>query len=198
MLPELKRYAFLAVVLAVVALSAIGLDALQSSHEARVAAVSSAAGDTTNTAGSVSAELGKLTGSLYQNATAPQSARAPESAQASAASQRATLMLGLAETNPAAFIGYALPKTVRAKLPKSVQAQVEEQKTLTGTIEVFHIDDFENHENSHFKYFLRVGGKRLALYSAGDLPALLSGSQLSIKGYQLGDIVVTTGGPAEA
>src|SRR3989344_130731 len=197
MLPELKRYAFLAVVLAVVALSAIGLDALQSSHEARVAAVSSAAGDTTNTAGSVSAELGKLTGSLYQNATAASTARAPESAQFATASSRAELMKNLAETNPAAFLGYALPKEVRAKLPTSVRAQVEEYKTLTGEIEVLHIDDFENHKNSKFKYFLRVGGKRLALYSAGDLPALLSGSQLSIKGYQLGDIVVTTGGPAE-
>ena len=188
MLPELKRYAFLAVVLAVVALSAIGLDALQSSHEAQVAAVSSAAGDTTNTAGSVSAELGKLTGSLYQNATAPQSARAPEAAQASAASQRAALMKGLAETNPAAFLGYALPKEVRAKLPTSVRAQVEEYKTLTGEIEVLHIDDFENHKNSKFKYFLRVGGKRLALYAAQDLPALLSGSAITVKGYQLGDI----------
>jgi len=197
MLPELKRYAFLAVVLAVVALSAIGLDALQSSHEAQVAAVSSAAGDTTNTAGSVSAELGKLTGSLYQNATAPQSARAPEAAQASAASQRAALMKGLAETNPAAFLGYALPKEVRAKLPTSVRAQVEEYKTLTGEIEVLHIDDFENHKNSKFKYFLRVGGKRLALYAAQDLPALLSGSAITVKGYQLGDIIVTTGGPAE-
>ena len=197
MFPELKRYTSFAILLGIVALGASGLDAVRSTHEAQVAAVSSAAAETTNTANSVSAELGKLTGSLYQNAPAPQNTRAPEAAQLAAASSRAALMKNLAETNPAAFLGYALPLTVRAKLSKLVQTQVEEQKTLTGTIDVLHADDFDHPENSTFKYFLNVGGKHLSLYAAQDLPALLSGSELTIKGYQLGDIVVTVGGPAE-
>lgn len=151
---------------------------------------------TANSTQSPQNELGWLTGSLYQSAIAPQAARAPESAQMNTVTERAALMKNLAETNPAVFLGYALPKATRAKLPKSVQSQVEEQKTLTGQIEVLHIDDFSKHENSKFKYYLNTGGKRLALYSAGELPALMSGSELSIKGYQLGNVFVTGGGPA--
>src|SRR3989338_5811073 len=94
MFPELKRYTSFAILLGIVALGASGLDAVRSTHEAQVADVSSAAAETTNTANSVSAELGKLTGSLYQNATAPQNTRAPEAAQLAAASSRASLGFG--------------------------------------------------------------------------------------------------------
>ncbi len=106
------------------------------------------------------------------------------------AKERAQFMETVASGNPEVFLRNVLPARVRAKLSIEVQAVTEKEVDIVGPIEVLHVDDFSNEGGSHFKYHIRVGNSRLALYLAGEAPALESGSILQVKGYQVGQTVV--------
>ncbi len=146
------------------------------------------------------AQLEALTGTLYQTAAQPlTSSRAtaqPSQTLATAVQDRSNLMSTYARTDPELFFKYALPGGVRARLPASLQSQVENAVSLTGTVEVLHSDDFTNEQNSKFDYYLTVGNQMFDLYPVGEMPALISGTTLSVTGYELGNELVTTGGPA--
>lgn len=113
------------------------------------------------------------------------------------AKKRAKLMEEIAQKDPQAFLQNAISPKERAKLPSAIRDEVEERAMLTGTVEVLHIDDFKNERNSRFAYHLNTEGERLALYVAGNAPALLSGSTLEVRGYRIGNNVVVEAGPAE-
>ena len=56
---------------------------------------------------------------------------------------------------------------------------------IEGEIEVFHSDDFEHPENSRFFFYLRTGTKRYELESDKQLPVILSGTPIKVKGRVL-------------
>ena len=119
----------------------------------------------------------------------------PDAALSALIARREQAMLELAKTNPAAFLVSVLPKEKRQLVPQSLQAQVEQEGPLAGTLEVFHADDFDHPENSRNSYFLNVtqdvlsrrialksipAPRRIELYPTGDLP-FPSGTKLRFK-----------------
>ncbi|MEK7390795.1 MAG: IPT/TIG domain-containing protein [Patescibacteria group bacterium] len=111
-------------------------------------------------------------------------------------SQRKGLMLMLAKVNPRLFILSVLSESTKAKIPVSLQSEIEKYVSVTGKIEVIHVDDFEKPENSRFEYFLRVGEERFTLYLSNTLYAV-SGETYKIKGIKLSNAVVADYGKIE-
>jgi len=64
------------------------------------------------------------------------------------AENRKYLMMRLAEKDPRAFLRLKIPAAMRGTLPTAAQAHIERDTTLQGSMEVIHVDDFENPENS--------------------------------------------------
>lgn len=109
---------------------------------------------------------------------------------AGVAKQRKTLVKELMKENPRAFLATAIRKNQRATLPQNIQKDIEQETTITAKIEVFHIDDFENPENSRFEYTLRTKDAKLNFYPTNELH-LVSGAEIKVSGLQLDDIVVS-------
>ncbi len=67
-----------------------------------------------------------------------------------------------------------------------VIAQTRQQnsndKVLDGELEVMHVDDFKNPENSKFIYYLRTSTKRYELQSDRQFPSVTSGTPVRVKG----------------
>jgi len=63
-----------------------------------------------------------------------------------------------------------------------IQASNLQEQTFQGTLSVFHVDDFENPENSKFYYFLQSEGKNYRLISQDEFPHLISGAQVEVRG----------------
>lgn len=51
-----------------------------------------------------------------------------------------------------------------------------------GTLEVFHLDDFQHPENSRFVFYLNVNGEKFTLESREPLPVVISGTRARVKG----------------
>ena len=109
------------------------------------------------------------------------------------AQKRGALMQQLAQTDPEVFLRSVMPADTRAALPQPVQAEVERAVTLAGVVDVTHIDDFSNEDNSRFVYHLRSGGEQLDLFLAGEVPAMTSNTQVNISGFRIGKTVVAAG-----
>ncbi len=108
------------------------------------------------------------------------------------AEKRKKSMKELAEKNPALFIKYAIPTETRAKLPADIQNLVEAKTTVTGKVNVVHVDDFQHPEKSYFQYSIQNGGSKVNLKSAV-VPAISSGSIVRVQGIQLDSTLVTPG-----
>lgn len=103
--------------------------------------------------------------------------------------QRKILIKELMKENPRAFLATALRKNQRSSLPQDIQKDIEQETVITAKIEVLHIDDFENPENSRFEYFLQTKDIKLNFYPTEGL-YLVSGAEVKINGFQLDDVVV--------
>lgn len=105
---------------------------------------------------------------------------------------RKEAMLELAKTDPGAFLALTLSKKERDQIPPELQSEVEAEVKVSGTLEVLHVDDFDNPANSEYRYTLRKqNGEKNRLYS--DTPLLASpGTILTASGYVLGGSLVVT------
>lgn len=103
--------------------------------------------------------------------------------------KRKQLMDSLAKSNPRLFLNLVLPKSLKDALPNDIQKNIETESTLTGQIEVIHIDDFNHQENSHFQYFVHSNGKKTPLYLSKDLISK-SGATVKVSGFAAADGVV--------
>jgi M6 family metalloprotease-like protein len=112
--------------------------------------------------------------------------------QVTLAQKRETLMVQLAQKDPKAFLQSVIDDTTRAQFAADVQAHIEKHVNVQGTVNVIHIDDFDNEANSRFAYTLNSNGKKLPLYLAGSAPAISSRSSVKVDGYQAGQTVVAT------
>ncbi len=98
--------------------------------------------------------------------------------------QREQLLSALMETDPAEVLRLAVPAGLRAGLPPQVQAHVEQEVQIEGTLEVLHEDYADG--RSRYVYALETAGGRITLHSAADAPALQTGARVRVRGVQLG------------
>jgi hypothetical protein len=109
----------------------------------------------------------------------------------SVAAARRERLVALIETDPAAALRFAIPAGIRAGLPLAVQADVEEQIEIEGTLLVFHED---RDGGSRYLYFLESGDRRYSLHFATDQPALLTGLRVRVKGLRVGGALILASG----
>ncbi len=98
-------------------------------------------------------------------------------------------MTRLAQEDPEAFLALVFSSEEKDTLPLEIRDLTERIVTITGKIEVLHVDDFDDISNSRFYYFLVVDGRRLQFYPTKFLP-IRSGAVVKVQGYQLENIVV--------
>ncbi|MEK7621694.1 MAG: hypothetical protein AAB415_00785 [Patescibacteria group bacterium] len=107
--------------------------------------------------------------------------------------QRKVEMLTLAQNNPRLFLTQKLsPSTIQKILP-NLRPNLEQAATLTGRLEVMHIDDFKQPQNSEFVYSLVVGNEKYALYPTEPIYSA-SGAVMKVDGFQLAEVIVAEAG----
>ena len=107
--------------------------------------------------------------------------------------RRKELLATLAKEDPEAFLTHVLPPQIREKLPKNMQTEVESNVTLAGTVDVVHVDDFENGDLSHFNYILRENGKSTPLFLTHEIE-FRSNTRVRVEGVRFADGVVAYAG----
>src|SRR3989338_3752568 len=112
------------------------------------------------------------------------------------ASERKKKALDLMKSDPLLFSKKAVKKDVWKNLPPEIQKDVEEEVTLTGTLQVIHVDDFEDGGKSDFIYKLKSNGKEYNLYLSKKRP-LMSGTEIRVQGFLLDNILADAGGAGE-
>lgn len=106
------------------------------------------------------------------------------------AKQRKQEMASLIKENPAQALALAIPKEKRDSLPAQVQENIEEEVTLTGNLQVSHIDDFENKKEIPYNT-LTTETEQFFIYPTEPLPAELSGTKVEVSGIVLGQNIAT-------
>ena len=91
------------------------------------------------------------------------------------------------ENNPyEALLVNELPQSILLKLTNNEKEQlIEERGVFKGKLEVLHVDDFDNPENSRFIFSLISKGEKTALFAADELPVFASGTEVEVKGLEI-------------
>ena len=109
------------------------------------------------------------------------------------AKSRQALMKAVAKKDARRFLSVTLGSKARVALAPEAQQYVEKRDTTTGTLEVMHIDDFQNHDNSRFEYTLRAVNRKYSILSP--TPILpINGGKVSVDAYALDDLMVLAEG----
>lgn len=97
----------------------------------------------------------------------------------------------------------ALPENVKESANKvdagislspSEDQIIEERGEFRGSLEVLHVDDFENYSNSKFIHYLKTPSASYELFASDELPVVLSRTEASVTGVALeGVMAVSTG-----
>ncbi len=124
---------------------------------------------------------------------------ATESSVAARAVNVSTLEPALRAGGSRKIGGHSQQASVIGALPEATPVPERfEPVTLTGELQIEHVDDFAAPENSFYQYFLRQGHNRLELHFA-TFPGLPSGSEITVHGYRSGNmssLVVSDFSPA--
>ena len=100
------------------------------------------------------------------------------------AARRRDALLALMETDAAAVRSAALPRSLRAALPPAVQAQLEEDLEVEGTLEVLHADG--GPRSGHY-WALATPLGVFSLHWAGPEPkGRLTGDRVRVRGLRVG------------
>jgi M6 family metalloprotease-like protein len=113
------------------------------------------------------------------------------------AKARKTSILNLARKSPILFLAIAMPETQRTKLPATVQEQTEKSTTLTGKLQILHVDDFSKPENSRFGYYLISGKNRYELHTPATI-SFSANTSVSVSGFMLDNIIVANTNSVQA
>lgn len=101
---------------------------------------------------------------------------------------RQQILSSLIEEHPEEVLQHAISAEVRATLPPTVQTYVEQEVEQEGELEVA-VEDYEDGSSRLF-YSLKNEGQELPLHFAAKQPKhLLTGSQVQVKGIQIGEAV---------
>jgi hypothetical protein len=103
-------------------------------------------------------------------------------AQLSVAVAREQQLAALIADHPEVVLRHALPADMRASLPSTVQAHVEEELTSEGELEVLHED---GPNGSRYHYFMHRPAGRLTLHFAADAPVLQTGDRVRVSGVRV-------------
>ncbi|MFH1170583.1 MAG: hypothetical protein V1704_03425, partial [Candidatus Vogelbacteria bacterium] len=98
-------------------------------------------------------------------------------------------MLNLAKTNPRLFLNQKLSPTIIQQIPPELRTNIEQPVSLSGNLEVMHVDDFDHPENSRYDYSLVVGHDKYELYPTQPIISA-SGAVLAVSGSRLDTILV--------
>ncbi len=100
--------------------------------------------------------------------------------------QRQVLFAELMATDPAAALRSTLPAQAAFDMPAELQAQLEQNQALDGTLDVLY-EDYP--DGSHkLRHFLNTdAGERVELHFAGQVPDLQTGSRAKAKGLRAGN-----------
>ncbi len=109
------------------------------------------------------------------------------------AQERQELMKALAEKSAVKFLELTIDPKTREELIPQVRTYVEKKEITTGNLEVVHIDDFDNHENSKFEYNMFVAARKYAMYNPVELDSLQSG-KAKVDGWTLDNVIVLSAG----
>src|SRR3989338_873683 len=99
----------------------------------------------------------------------------------------------LARKDPRSFLLNAMSGTERASYPTEVQKNIEKETTIEAKVKVMHSDDFDNPNNSEFKYTLipknSTSQNAVELIPTKDIN-VISGVALKVRGFLLGKMMV--------
>lgn len=108
-----------------------------------------------------------------------------------AAIAREQKLLDLMDLDPGEVLRLAVPGRVRAGLPTSVQAYIEQDVDIDGTFEVLHADNATG--GGEYVYHLRTTAGRFSLHFAGDAPDLPTGTRVRAHGVRVQNAVALEG-----
>lgn len=112
----------------------------------------------------------------------------------SAAAAREQQLAAMIADHPDVVLRHAVSAQTRATLPPEVQAYVEENVALDGTLEV----QYEDGPTSRLHYFLNHARGRLALHFAADAPERLqTGDQVHVAGLRVQQSLALSSGTAQ-
>ncbi len=115
-----------------------------------------------------------------------------ESRMVETAARRREALLALLERDPAAVRAAALPASVRAALPRSVQGVLEEDLEIEGDLRILHADG--GSRSGHY-WALRTPLGTLSLHWAGAEPkGRLTGDRVRVRGLRVGQAVALGAG----
>ena len=66
--------------------------------------------------------------------------------------ERKQLLEDIARKDPLAFLSLVGSGNMEKTVPQELRGNVERRVSLSGKINVFHVDDFDNPKNSYFQY----------------------------------------------
>jgi hypothetical protein len=101
-----------------------------------------------------------------------------------AALERRERLASLMESDPAGMLALALSEELRRTLPSVARGKVERDAAVDGVLEVLHVDD--ESAGGRFLYFVHAAGRRMALFTAGELPPdALTGARVRVRGKRI-------------
>lgn len=99
-----------------------------------------------------------------------------------------SLIKNFDDTSVALTVSFS--KDIKAGFPQEVQPYIEEEKVVSGTLDVIHSDDFILNI-SKFYYFLNsADGSQIELYFNDQKPIILSDSQVVARGIAISDNIL--------
>jgi len=131
-----------------------------------------------------------------KRAIAPGRETAPDTSLDTAALQsearaRQQVLAELIEIDPAAVLRIAIPNHVRARMPRDVQAHVEEKVQIEGELDVYH----EDHDHgSRYVAMVKAGHQDFMLHFANGEPRPQSGARVRVQGVRVKQAIATQGG----
>lgn len=111
--------------------------------------------------------------------------------------KRKAILLSMIKNNPSAIGAYALPLFTKTLLPDGTQGLYEKPTALSGSLLVFHEDDFSHRSETTFRYQLAVGSKLLQFYPTRPVTAV-PGTRITVNGFILDDNIVGEVDPQSA
>ncbi len=137
-------------------------------------------------------ELVTLGAGLQQSGAAPRAGQ--PAGLIGVAKQRQQQLTILIDGDPRAALNVVLPDSLRAGMPATVQAYLEEPAELAGELEVLHVD-YADESQSHYVYRLTTAqGERFSLHFAADAPALQSGTRVRASGVLFRGVTIRDAG----
>jgi hypothetical protein len=110
----------------------------------------------------------------------------------SLAAERQQLLSSLIQTSPGEVLRVAMPGSIAARMPASIQSYLEQETDTQGKLQVTY-EDLKNSATLH--HYVTTGGQRLELKFAANAPTnLLTGARVHVHGTRIGGTLALSSG----